>query len=351
MKWMKCLYACCIWVLAACGSDKDPVTYPPEVTTGNVADIYREGATLYGSIQNQADADILEYGILCSDHQSMDEPKILVSESADYNNFKVTIRNLSPGETYYYCAYATSGYSVMKGEVKTFNTTDSNPPVFDGVRCELSSENGFTVSAHIEDIGAHELLLCGFCYKEADASDTDPTIADRTVYVEELGVDYSFPVKGLVPNTTYRIRAFAGNARGVGYSDAIEVTTDVATVPGLSEITVDALSVSGVVVSAKVWLPEGEELSEAGFCWSSESSMPTIEHAHLNVLEQMQGNKISCRIEGLKPETVFYVRPYAISTTNEICYGEPYRIKTDAVIVPDVTPGDSSIDDLPTVVL
>lgn len=347
MKMMKYIYACCLLMLTAC-SDKDPVTFPPVAMTGNVSDIYREGAVLYGSIQNQNGANIAEFGILRSDYPSMAEPVVYPVESGDCSAFNVVLRDLTPGKTYYYCAYATSGYSEVRGEVKNFNTTESNPPIFDDVHCEVSYENGFQITAHIADIGDHELLLCGFCYREADGSGKEPTIADHTVYVEDLGEQYSFPIDGLIPNKTYLVRAFAGNARGVGYSQTIEVSTEVATVPNVSEIMVDSIASSYVSVSANVWLPEGEELSEAGFCWSTESSVPTIEHNHCNVLDQKQGDKFSYKLEGLKPETVYYIRPYVVSTTHGTCYGDVCQIKTVAVVIPEVSPGDGSIDDLPT---
>lgn len=347
MKLMKYLYACSLLVLCACGNDDEPTTYPPTVTTGNVSDIYREGAVLYGSIENSSNADIKEFGVLCSDHQSMDEPQTLKAESDDLSDFNVTIRNLSPGKTYYYCAYASSGYSMMKGEVKTFNTTQSNPPIFNEVSCDVSYENGFKISAHVEDIGDQELLLCGFCYKEADGTGTVPTIADKTIYVKDLNVDFSSSIEGLLPNTTYLVRAFAGNSCGVGYSKTVEISTSTAIVPVVSAISVDAVSVSALSISASVWLPEGEVLSEAGFCWTSESAVPTIEHNHQNVKDQMQGDKMSYQIEGLAPETEYNICAYVKSTTHGVIYGSITKVRTNENAVPEVVPG-GSIEDLPT---
>lgn len=346
MKTMKYLCACCLLMLCACGSDNEPTTYPPLVTTGNVSDIYREGAVLYGSIENLTNADIKEFGILCSDHQSMDEPKALIAESENMSDYSVTVRDLTPGKTYYYCAYASSGYSMMKGEVKTFNTTETNPPIFNNVSCDISYENGFKITAHVEDIGDQELLLCGFCYKEADATGTAPTIADKTIYVKDLNVDFSSSIEGLVPNTTYLVRAFAGNSCGVGYSKTVEISTSVAVIPVVSDISVDAVAISALSVSADVWLPEGEELTEAGFCWSSEASTPTIEHNHQNVIDQMQGSKMTYQINGLKAETEYNICAYVKSTTHGVIYGKVLKVKTNEEAVP-VVPG-GSIDDLPT---
>lgn len=347
MKFMKYLYACGLLVLCACGNDNEPTTYPPVVTTGNVSDIYREGAVLYGSIENSAGADIKEFGILCSDHQSMDEPTTIVAESEGMSGYNVTIRNLTPGKSYYYCAYASSGHSIMKGEIKTFNTTETNPPMFNNVSCDMSYENGFKITAHVEDIGDQELLLCGFCYKEKDKTGAAPTIADKTVYVKDLNVDFTSSIEGLLPNTVYLVRAFAGNSCGVGYSKTVEISTSTAVIPVVSAISVDAVTVSALSVSASVWLPEGEELTEAGFCWSAESATPTIEHNHQNVIEQMQDGKMTYQIDGLKPETEYSICAYVKSTTHGIIYGKVSKIRTNEEAIPEVVP-DGSIEDLPT---
>lgn len=351
MNRLKCLYVCCVLLFAACGNDKNPITFPPKVETGNALEIYREGATLFGSVLNQDDADIVEYGILCSDHQSLDEASKLIVTDGELLNFSIPIRDLSPSKTYYYSAYATSGYSTIIGEVKTFSTTESNPPIFSNLQSGSCTENSFMVTTHIEDIGAHELLLCGFCYKELDASRKEPTIADYTVYVENLNVDYSTSIIGLSPNTTYLIRAFAGNETGVGYSKSIEVSTLEATKLFLSPAIAEVIESSEALITAKLWLPEGEILSEVGFCWSTESSIPTIEHNRYNLIEDMVDENLSYRIKGLIPGTIYYVRPYAICATHGVFYGDVCKIKTKEKELPNVDSENGSIDDLPTEIL
>lgn len=346
MKKIQYVCLCGLGLLAACESVKEPVTFPPVIQTGTVSGIYREGATLSGEVEDARNATITEYGILCSEYQSMAEPLRLPAEEGDMSSFQVTARELTPGNTYYYCAYATSGYSTITGEVKSFNTTESNAPVFDNIHCEIAYENGFTISAHVGDFGDKELLLCGFCYRLEDGLGKEPTIADETVYVDDLSGDYVFPVSGLLPNRTYKVRAFAGNAVGVGYSKTIEVQTVEATVPVLSSITVTASTPGSVSVEATLWLPEGEELSEVGFCWSAESKEPTIVHNRQDLKDSMTGNKLVYTISGLSPETVYYLRAYAVSTTHGENYGPVYKFETSAVTVPEVD-ADGGIDDLP----
>ena len=346
MKKIQYLCLCGLGMLAACESVKEPITFPPVINTGTVTEIYREGATLSGKVEDTRNATITEFGILCSQYQSMAEPKMLVAEEGDMSSYKVTVRELTPGNTYYYCAYATSGYSTITGEVKSFNTTESNAPVFDNIHCEIAYENGFTLSAHIGDFGDKELLLCGFCYRLDDGSGKEPTIADETVYVDDLTGDYVFPVSGLLPDRTYLVRAFAGNAVGVGYSKTLEVKTVEANVPVLSSIDVVSSTPGSVSMEATLWLPEGEVVTEVGFCWSAESQVPTVDHNCQNVKDEMNGNKLAYTLSGLTPETVYYLRAYAVSTTHGVNYGPVYKFKTSAVTVPEVNPG-GGIDDLP----
>ena len=347
MKKLQKLCVCGLCVLAACEGGKEPVTFPPVINTGNASEIFREGATLSGQVNNLQNATIAEFGILCSEYQSMVEPKRLVAEEGDMSSYTVTVRDLTPGNTYYYCAYATSGYSTITGEIKSFNTTESNAPVFDDIHCEIAYEDGFTISAHIGDFGDKELLLCGFCYRLDDGSGKEPTIADETIYVDDLSGDYVFPISGLIPERTYKVRAFAGNAIGVGYSKTIEVKTVEAIVPVLSSIDVVSSTSGSVSVEATLWLPEGEKVTEVGFCWSAESQLPLVEHNCQNVKDEMNGSKLAYTIGELAPETVYYLRAYAISTTHGVNYGPVYKFQTSAVNIPEVNP-DGGIEDLPT---
>ena len=296
-------------ILSACEKDTESANFAPVVTTGTASNIYRMGATLSGSIQLTETNTAKEYGILFSELESMAEyDEYPVKDGS--TSYSVLIQNLEPGETYYYCAYASSGYSIAKSQIKSFTTTQSNAPVFNEVILQSKDEKSCAVSVELLDEGGSELLMTGFVWTEVGSG--EPTIKSNVVNVEPQGSRMSATIKGMEPNKTYLVRAYAVNAQGVGYSKSISVTTNTATVPFLSNITrVDSTEVS-ITLKASVVDAGLGDVTKFGFCYSSESKEPTT--AHL-VVENVEGDskEFSALIDGLKTETTYYIRAYAIN--------------------------------------
>ncbi len=296
-------------ILSACEKDTESANFAPVVTTGSASNIYRMGATLSGSITLTETNTAKEYGILFSELESMAEyDEYPVKDGS--TSYSVLIQNLEPGETYYYCAYASSGYSIAKSQIKSFTTTQSNAPVFNEVILQSKDEKSCAVSVELLDEGGSELLMTGFVWAEAGSG--DPTIKSNVVNVEPQGSRMSATIKGMEPNKTYLVRAYGVNAQGVGYSNSISVTTNTATVPVLSDIiATDSTEVSVIVKSSIVDAGLGD-VTKFGFCYSSESKTPTTDHL---IVENIVGDSknFSANIEGLKPETTYYIRAYAIN--------------------------------------
>ena len=234
-------------ILSACEKDTESSNFAPVVTTGTSENIYRMGATLNGSIQLTETNTAKEYGILFSELASMAEyTEYPVKDGS--TNYSVQIRNLEPGQTYYYCAYASSGYSIAKGQIKSFTTTQSNAPVFNEVILQSKDEKSCTVSVEILDEGGSDLLISGFVLGESGKGDPTATNNIKIQNVEPQGSKISATFSGLEPNKTYLVRAYGINASGTGYSNSVSVTTNTATVPFLSDITrVDSTEVSVTV--------------------------------------------------------------------------------------------------------
>ncbi len=70
----------------------------------------------------------------------------------------------------------------------------------------------------------------------------------------------------------------------------------------------------------------GSTLQESGFCWSTTNMEPTILDDHSS--DYFTNNGKVYRMEGLEPATMYYVRPYALTTGNRVAYGDVVRIAT-----------------------
>ena len=341
MKRLQYIVLCGLLLLvAACEKDTLPMNFSPALTTGEVSGIFRVGATLSGTIQKSDGVVVKDCGILISELQSMAEYTEIKTSSTE-NTFEVLAQNLEPGKKYYYCAYASSGYSIARGEIKEFTTTDSNAPVFSELEVNSKDEKSFTVATTILDEGGSELILCGFCWKLSEGDSAEPTVEDNVSNVSVGTAAISVRIKDLKPNRNYLVRAYGINAKGVGYGKTVAVSTNNATAPVVSSITPTDSTALSVSVKAGI-LSEGESgISEIGFCWSAESQEPTTAHLKYDATEQLGHASFNTTISGLKEETTYYIRAYAINNQGT-GYGDIYTFTTGK----NVEPGIYSLEDL-----
>lgn len=333
MKKLQYILLCTLLLLvAACEKDTEPSNFAPGLSTGAVSDVYRVGATLSGSVQKSEGTLVKDCGILYSELQSLAEYTEVKVDVGEASSFSVSLQGLSPGKTYYYCTYASSGYSIAKGEVKNFTTTESNTPVFGELQVDAKNEKSFTVSAAIIDEGGSDLILRGFCWKEADGS--NPTVEDNVSNVALDATAFAAKINDLMPDKEYVVCAYAINGRGVGYGKSVTVTTNTSTVPVVSSIMPTDSTDTSVQVEARI-LSRGETaLTEKGFCWSSESEVPTT--ANLKKAVEGDADTFSAIISALKPETTYYIRAYAVNGQG-VGYGDVFKFTAKKVDIPMLT--------------
>ena len=313
-------------LLAACEKDTEPTNFAPGLTTGNATDIYRKGATLSGSIHFSGTSTAQSYGILFSELQSMAEFTEHPIKDGSHE-FSIDMQNLTPNTTYYYCTYASSGFSLAKGDVKNFTTTESNAPVFAEVTLNQKDVQSCGVSTTVIDDGGSELIMGGFCWSMA--SEGEPTIESEVQNTSVKNGSLSATIKGLLPETEYYVRAYAVNADGIGYSKSLVLTTDEATAPVLSNITPKDSTDFSVTVEAQVVSSGTSAISKAGFCWSVTNELPTVDDSSNDVTSQLTNENavLSSTLANLSPNTTYYIRAYA---TNEqgTSYSEVFAFKT-----------------------
>ena len=330
-------------LLAACEKDTEPTNFAPGLTTGNATDVYRKGATLSGSIHFTGTSTAQSYGILFSELQSMAEFTEYPVKDGSLD-FSIDMQNLTPNTTYYYCAYANSGFSLAKGDVKSFTTTESNAPVFAEVALGQKDARSCTVSTTIIDDGGSELIMGGFCWSLV--SEGEPTIESDVLNISVKNSSLSATIKGLLPETEYYIRAYAVNANGIGYSKSLVVTTDESTTPVLSSITPKDSTDFSVTVEAQVVSPGTSAISKAGFCWSATKENPTVDDSINDLTGQLtnQNATLSAALSDLTPNTTYYIRAYAINE-HGTSYSEVFTFKTN---YKDAGNGNTGVNTLPT---
>ena len=305
------LMSCLLLVaMTACEKDTMPAVFAPKVETGIADNIYRKGATLSGSIQLSEGVKAEKYGILFSNYQSMAEAKEMPVTSGE-TNFSVQVQDLEPNKTYYFCSYAYGGYSMVRGEVRSFTTSQSNAPVFQTPVVSNTTVNSFNITSELLDDGGSELMLSGFCYNKV--GEKTPTFIDLVENVELSGNVITATITGLAPNTSYQIRAYGASGNGLAYSDLVTVTTEVAIVPFLSAVEAVDTTFQSITVMASVLEAGSAKVSEWGFCWSTTNQMPTLSDQTYSIVGNDPAVPFEMELGGIAFNTHYYIRAYAIN--------------------------------------
>lgn len=219
--------------LSSCQNYPDP-TSAPEVVMVRSEDVYRRGATLIVSYYEESNngSAVKERGIYISTASNMSDATSLTDltpyEDWIENAYKTTVSDLQGGVTYYIQGYISSGGSTATGYIESFTTPEATEPILD---MRLGSWEGI-VNVELRDDGGSDIVMSGFCLKRETSGDEEPTVNDLvfSASIEEME-EYSMSnFTGLLPNSTYRVRAFAINSK-VGYSGSSSFETN-----GMGEI-------------------------------------------------------------------------------------------------------------------
>ena len=176
-----------------------------------------------------------------------------------------------------------------------------------------------TISGNVLRENGTEVTERGFCWSTGDSPEVT---ADNKIEVGEGLGAFTETVKSLLPNQTYRIRAYAINAKGIAYGDIEEVKT----IKGLGVVKtldVDSVNANSAISGGLIEIDggDGEEILSRGICLGREFN-PTAE-----IPSAMETDSFSCRITGLLPLTKYYFRAYVKNTVG-IYYGSTDSLVT-----------------------
>jgi uncharacterized protein (TIGR02145 family) len=194
----------------------------PTVTTVGVTEITDSTAVAGGTIVSTGGAEITTKGICwsTSGNPSTSDSVLVVTDEID--SFTVNLTNLSPATTYYVRAYATNSEGTAYGDVVSFTTLASLPTVTTAAITAVTDSTATGGGEVVSDGGA-EVTARGICWSTTAA----PTIIDNTnVTTDGTGTGvFISALTGLLPETTYYVRAYSVNSIGIAYGQEIIVVT------------------------------------------------------------------------------------------------------------------------------
>lgn len=295
------------FVMSGCEKDTEPANFAPKLTTGKVDGIFRTGATLFGEMVKPEGVVVKEYGILYSTLQSMAEYETKAADNDNNGKFSAQLVNLEAGKTYYYCAYASSGYSIARGEVESFVTVASEVPVFSTLQINDVDEKSFVVNTSILDEGGSNIVMKGFCWKEVSGDSDDPVVSNESKNLD-LSAEYQWRVNDLKPGRKYAVRAFAVNSNGLGYGTTTYLTTNATDLPVVSSCTPSDSTSTSITMLARI-LGNASTVTEKGFCYSLTKELPEV--TDMRVISNIPDTVIYETVSGLVPGNTYYIRAYA----------------------------------------
>lgn len=289
--------------------------------TMEATSVTHESAVVEGEIISDGKNEILEKGMCYATYPEPDryDDRVVAEEG-----FKCTLTGLMKATTYYARAYVkTAQGKYFYGNDITFTTTEfvSTPTVVTGDVEELTHESA-TVIGQIVSTGGATVTEYGHVLGDGSMSDVDLNTAisvKRYTAETDSPLEYTSVFEDLPEYTHYWVRAFATNAKGTVYGDAVSFTTKVEPVV-LSDVSIMEVTKNSAYLSAQVLSTNGHtQLDERGFAYAKYG---TEDYTFVPC-----GSDFTLNLTGLESETEYEVAAY-VETSEGLFYSSDFNYFT-----------------------
>ena len=245
------------------------VVAAPTVITTTPSSVTSTSAHSGGNVTSEGSASVTARGVCWSQSANPTIFNDKTIDGAGAGGYSSSISGLIPGSTYHVRAYATNSAGTGYGGDQTFTTPATVPTVTTTAVSSVTS-TGASSGGNVTFEGGASVTERGVCW----GSSADPTIFnDKTIDGAGAG-GYSSSISGLIPGSTYHVRAYATNSMGTGYGRDLILTT-LATVPTVATAVISSVTATSASSGGNVTFEGGASVTARGVCWS-QSANPTI---------------------------------------------------------------------------
>jgi gliding motility-associated-like protein len=192
------------------------------VTTASPVFVATTQATLGGEVIADGGANVTERGVVYGTSINPTTANTKVAMGSGLGVFSQAIVGLSSSAIYHVRAYAINSVGVSYGPDSTFTTaTEINLPILTTSTPSLITTNSASLGGNIINNGGASVTERGVVFSTA----LNPTTSDNKVQIGNGTGSYSQVVTALTANTTYHVRAYAINNRGIAYGADTIFTT------------------------------------------------------------------------------------------------------------------------------
>ena len=298
----------------------------PAISTVQVSSIDYYSAYSGGFNISGNGLDVLSKGVVWSKSSgpTVENSNIMSFDATDQNDFTCQLTDLDPGTTYYVRAFATNSDGTGYGEELSFNT----------VALKKATIN----TSDISDITSSSAVIGGIAISDGGTSVIERGVVLGTVHNPTVDSDnkktsgaglgeFSCPFSGLMPGTTYYVRAYAVNSVGVEYGTEKSFTTLI-TIPTVTTSVAFDITPTSAKLGGNVTATGGAAVTERGIVWDT-SENPTVEK---NKVASGSGlGEFTVTLSDLSVATTYYARAYAVNSAG-VSYGENIQFTTGKVI-------------------
>ncbi|MBV5283897.1 MAG: hypothetical protein JZU53_15860, partial [Paludibacter sp.] len=283
-----------------------PVTKPIFSSSAlNVTDITNISAGVNFTISSNGGAPVTARGIIIStDRLTLDDIAAPFNESTDVGTYNIKLTGLTEGTTYYVYGYAANSKGITYTDESIFSTTQ----LANLVTASVTNITGTTAVSGGEVVSNTEATLVakGICWSTNQYPTREDRRTSEAITSDGLGV-FASSMTGLLPNTTYYVRAYAANSKGTAYGNQYTFIT--ATQPTLITNPVSGVTSTTAVSGGNIDNDGRMPVTSRGICWSLYTSAPEINSA--NTKEGTGTGSFTSNMTGLLANTTYYVRAYA----------------------------------------
>ena len=194
----------------------------PRVTTGSATNITTSTAICHGTISANSGENIgviTEYGINYSTTDNFETSTRVEGWDLNGGSFTVHLTGLNDKCTYYYRAYATNAKGTVYGDIKSFQTLEASKPIVTTSDVTNISRTSAVGGGVVTSDGGSPVIDRGICWS---TSNSEPTISDFYASSGTGIGGFSVTMTGLLPATTYYVRAYATNSEGTAYDEEVK---------------------------------------------------------------------------------------------------------------------------------
>ena len=284
----------------------------PTISTNEVSEITGNAALCGGVITDDGGASVTVRGVCWSTSENPTINDNKTSDGAGGGSFTSSLSNLTPNTNYFARAYATNSVGTSYGMAMSFKTLTESPVVVTSLISDITSISATGGGEVISDGGAN-VTARGVCWSTSQ----NPTTESNKTSDGIGSGSFSSSLIGLLPNTSYYVRAYAINELMTAYGEEIVFTT-ITEAPTVETLDIDDVTSSTAFIGGNVISDGGSTVTAKGIVWAKHDN-PSLSDDFTN--EGTGSGFFNSTITNLESNTTYYIRAYA---TNSIgtSYGD-----------------------------